>query len=174
MYTKTILLGNRTFSLDTSPPASARRRAYIQYNKGSLLPDEQAILTMLGIDADMEEQLKPYLGDFFDALPECQSDTSLYLHKRCEIPYYVIWTTQFASHALDTKGKEDNRKAFVPETDVEMAIDETFVHDVMPELSDIDLLFTMIQTLPQTEYDIYALFTLMQKENQGKKKVNKE
>ena len=136
------------------------------------MPDEQAILTMLGIDQDMEESLRPYLGDFFDALPDCQSDTSLYLHKQCEIPYFVLWTTKFAGHTNSEQRKQENQKTHLAETDVEMAIDESFVHDIQPELSEIDQIFTLIHKVHtqqpkvvdiETNTNTESLFHLMVK-----------
>jgi hypothetical protein len=99
MSTATFSLANESFTIGTDPKDSVRRELYFQNpTKSKLTDDEIRVLTKLGIDDTMQQVLRPFLTKFFDELPHCTTDASLLLSKSCEVPYYVIWSTEFANH----------------------------------------------------------------------------
>ena len=148
-----VQLGNKTFAIDRGIPASARRAMYFQKNQGKLSKDERKVLTAIGMDAEMEERLKAYLPKFFDVLPDCQTDTNLYLSKQCEIPFFVIWSTKFGERHLTNTRIEESRKSTTIRSGYDTAIDQDIVEGMSTKLSDIDQIFTLIRMyrVPQEE-----------------------
>lgn len=138
-----ITLGHESFTVPTSKQDSLRRQQYFRTGSGSLTKEEEAILEALGIDESMQQSLRPYMSDFFDALPDCSSDTSLILNKKCEVPYYVIWSTQFANRQALME-----RIATDPHTtrpDYENAHDYSVLQELKPHTSSsYDSVFTLI------------------------------
>ena len=142
----TMQLGAKSFILDRGIPAYKRRSDYFLRNRGSLTRDEQAVLDAIGIDKEMETRLKAYMPTFFDVLPDCQTDTSLFLSKTCEVPYFVVWSTKFAErHQTMTRIKEASKEKQTL-SDYDMAIHKTFVSEMKPIVTDIDQLFIVIRT----------------------------
>jgi hypothetical protein len=91
-------LGNASFTYNNTDDDHLRRKLYFKGQPGNSLDAlEKAILTALGIDAETEKALAPYLADFFKLLPSCSSDTSLLLSKQCELPHFVLWSILFAN-----------------------------------------------------------------------------
>jgi hypothetical protein len=172
---KTFTLGNETFTISTDLLDSARRERYFQNpNSGAELTDEEKrVLNSLGIDALMEQNLRPYLKEFFDELPHCTTDASLRLSRRCEVPYYVIWSTEFANHVqkVERVNQYPERKTRPP---IVMSEDGEIIDGMKPvrEEDDYTKLFTLIPvysksspvvTTPTTPGDPYAfVFTLLQ------------
>jgi hypothetical protein len=103
--TSVINFYGKSFSIGFSEADNARRTAYFKRDLGTLTPQEKSLILSIGIDAQMENALKPYLADFFSSLQTCSSDTSLILNKDCETAYFVIWSTLFANN------KEVHRRA---------------------------------------------------------------
>jgi hypothetical protein len=122
-------------------------------------------LNAVGINKEIEQRLKAYLPSFFDALPDCQTDTSLYLSKTCEIPYFVVWSTKFAERQQTQERIKENKELVKPLTDYDTVIHEAVIEDMKAKYSDIDALFTIIRlkTAPTKVDDsaIEKLFTLM-------------
>lgn len=144
----TFSLGNETFSIGTELADSVRREQYFKNPNGKhqLTKEEERVLTSLGIDKSMEQTLRPYLRDFFDQLPSCTSDLKLRLNKSCEIPYYVIWSTEFAKHA-QTVDRVDNYPQKKTQTQLKMAKTEAIISAIKPPSDkgdDYDKLFTLI------------------------------
>ena len=146
----TIQLGEKAFNLDRSIDAYSRRSAYFLNKTGSLSKDEQDILISLGIDKSMEKRMSAYLPQFFDVLPDCQTDTSVYLNKQCEVPYYVIWSTKFAEGQRIQERIDNNKSSFVPRSDYDVAVDTSVVKQMNSKLSEIDQLFTLIKIKRRT------------------------
>ena len=140
----TINLGGRPFQLDVGGQAFLRRSLYFLHKKGSITKNDQDILDAIGIDSHMEDMLKRYLPQFFERLPNCQSYSSMYLSKQCEIPYFVIWVSKFAER---TRSKEriDEHKQLKVISDYNTAVDKTIVNSLHGKLTDIDQLFALIR-----------------------------
>jgi len=145
---KTFTLANETFTLGTDLLDSIRREKYFQNPaSGATLTDEEIrVLSSLGIDSAMEQTLRPYLKEFFDELPHCTTDASLRLSRKCEVPYYVIWSTEFANHAQKVeRTKEFPERKTRPQ--IVMAEDGEIIEGMkkVPENIDkYDKLFTLI------------------------------
>lgn len=102
-------LENKSFVLGSEPKDVARRRLFFRGEKGIVLTqDELNILKSIGVDAELQKILRPYLAQFFEALPDCQSDVSIGLSSACEVPYYVLWAVDFANR-FRTKQKVDEQ-----------------------------------------------------------------
>lgn len=145
---KTFSLANESFTLSTELKDSIRREQYFQNPKSGaqLNAEELRLLSTLGIDTSMEQTLRPYLRDFFDELPNCTSDASLRLSRKCEIPYYVIWATEFANHS-----QKVNRVNDYPEhktrAQIVMAEDGAIIDELKPvpeKIDEYDKLFTLV------------------------------
>ncbi|NBT46976.1 MAG: hypothetical protein EBT07_04040 [Actinobacteria bacterium] len=166
-----VRLGKQSFPLSNSLDDRVRRDLYFKNGTGSLLPEEQKILDAIGIDKRLEGTLKPYLSEFFEKLPECQTDTSLVLSKNCEIPHFVVWSALFDSHARSQEAVVKNRKLFQKQMDITDAMDVALVSGMKERIdpdADYKTLFmlmldkkpiTVSKTIPATEYN--AIFTLM-------------
>jgi len=145
---KTFSLANETFTIGTDLFDSVRREKYFQNPaSGAKLTDEEIrVLSSLGIDSAMEQTLRPYLKEFFDELPHCTTDASLRLSRKCEVPYYVIWSTEFANHAqkVERANEYPDRKTRPP---IVMAEDGEIIEEmkqVKEIIDDYDKLFTLI------------------------------
>ena len=139
-----IQLGGKPFTLDTGGPAFMRRSLYFLQNKGQLTENERDILNAIGIDQEMEDSLKQYLPKFFEALPNCQSDVSMYLSKQCEIPYFVIWFSKF-SERMRTKDRIQENKQNPTKSDYTTIVDTGIVQALTPPISDVDRLFELMR-----------------------------
>lgn len=166
---KTFTLANETFTISTDLKDSVRREQYFQNPKSGavLTPEETRVLQTLGIDTTMEQSLRPYLREFFDELPNCTTDASLRLSRSCEVPYYVIWSTEFANHT-----QKVNRVNEYPErktrSQIVMAEDSALLDELkaVPEnVDEYDKLFTLVPVSSNkkvsTSSDLYTMaFTL--------------
>lgn len=142
----TFTLANETFTLNTGIADEVRRETHYKDGSVPLTDDEQRILTTLGIDETMESTLRPYMPEFFKALPGCHTDASLRLSKACEVPYYVIWYTTFANKQ-NTKARIDqNKKDHDSRNLLTMAQDGALIDELHPKLTDKDF-YTAIFTL---------------------------
>lgn len=163
----TIRLANQAFTYGIRLNDIQRRLEYARNPSANLLPEEEAVLRALGVDEEMESRLRPYIPDFFEALPDCQSDTSLHLHKQCEVPYYVLWSTLFAERLDTTKRKYERDASTKPMTDLNMAMTDATVDSFQKRPSKIDSVFTLIVNnanyLSRTKENAYVndIFTLM-------------
>jgi hypothetical protein len=131
----TITLANKHFTLGLTAGDQVRRESYFRDPSNpaySLVEDEQRILDALGIDAVMETSMRPYLAKFFDALPGCQTDASMILSSACEIPYYVIWSTQFGARQASKDRFETNKRETRARTDIEMAQNGAIIDGLKP------------------------------------------
>ena len=166
-----VRLGQHSFPLSNSLEDRVRRDLYFKNGAGSLLPEERKILESIGIDKRLETTLKPYLPEFFEKLPLCQTDTSLVLSKQCEVPHYVVWSALFDSHTRSKEMLAQNRKDFKKQMDIEDAMDTALVSNmktpVDPE-ADYKTLFMLMldrkqlvipKTIPVADYN--AIFTLL-------------
>ena len=150
---KTFTLGNETFTIGTDLLDSARRERYFKDpNDGAeLTEEEKRVLTSLGIDILMEQTLRPYLKEFFDELPHCTTDASLRLSRRCEVPYYVIWSTEFTNNAqkVERVNQYPERKTRTP---ICMGEDGEIIDGMKPlnKEDDYTKLFTLIPVYSTT------------------------
>ena len=158
-----ITLANKPFELKIAPPDSARRRKYFidLVNETtptvSLTKGEQGILEALGIDLAVQRRLAPHFADFFDALPSCQSGAELYLSKRCEIPYFVLWSTLFEAQTELERRVKENKATNPSRPGVIMAQDHEVISGFKPrtpEKTDIDYIFTLIRKGSNNHKDI--------------------
>jgi hypothetical protein len=164
--TVTMQLGNMSFNLDRGIPAYSRRSDYFLRNQGKLTKDEQSVLDAIGIDKEMESRLKAYLPKFFDVLPDCQTDASLYLSKTCEVPYFVVWSTKFAERHQTLTRIQEATADIQPMSDYDTAITQSIVSEMKAKVTDIDQLFILIRlgrnepTNAQQAFQIEDLFVL--------------
>jgi hypothetical protein len=145
-----IEIGNKSFDIGQTLEDNRRRKIYFD-NPGTLIDgltlQERELLKTLGIDSKQEQALKQYLPAFFEALPTCQTSSSLYLRKECEIPYFVLWSTKFADYTntkarLDTIKQQDTSR-----TDLEVAQNSAIINDIKP--------------IPESHSMIRHIFTLI-------------
>jgi len=145
----TVKLANKTFTIGTTLADKARRSDYVRDLSLTLSKEEQAVLKAVGVGEDMEARLRPYMPDFFDALPDCQTDTSLYLHKKCEVPYYVLWSSMFADR-LSTEKRIASGKT-KPMSDLDAAMTESMVKGLASTPSKVDEIFTLLLKHPAVD-----------------------
>ena len=118
--------------------------------KGIYLKNEESeILDAIGIKGDTLTRMANYMPEFFDSLPACSTDTSLYLNKKCETAYFVLWSTMFALEQESRRQKEENERQFRSVTDLGVAMTEEIVRSIdkaVPVIPDSDIikLFTRI------------------------------
>jgi len=144
---QTIQLANRSFHVPMSEDDTRRRTAFFDTGAGSLTPEEQEILTGLGIDTKLVGILKPYLAAFFDSLVLCQSDTNVLLNKQCEVVHYVLWQTLLASRYESNERMKENHVTMKPETNISSAMNSSVLSDLRP--------------IPDSADDIREIFTLL-------------
>jgi hypothetical protein len=156
MSTDIVKISNKSYTISQSIEDRARRRKYFNTfkedkKKGDteLKPDETQVLTDLGIDATMTNTLKMYLPTFFDNLHSCSSDSSLVLDKKCNIPYYVLWSIMLANKESTDKRLRDNKEKYSPPTSLlGVAVDGSTLRGLRPkEITDeYDKLFQLMVT----------------------------
>ena len=156
---KLINLANHSFTLETAELDNLRRRQYFRSYPNptvKLMPEEDRILAALGIDDETKLSLRTYLAKFFEELPHCQSDASLILNQQCEVPYYIMWSTQLAAqHKLGERIKE-NKKTTRAMSDYQVAIDDSIIASMNPtqgQLSIYDQMFQLINIRASTPAD---------------------
>jgi len=142
----TVKLANKTFTIGTTLADKARRSDYVRDPSLKLSKEEQDVLKAVGVGEEMESRLRPYMPDFFDALPDCQSDTSLYLHKKCEVPYYVLWSSMFVDR-LSTEKRIASGK-IKPMSDLDSAMTDSMVQGLESKPSKVDEIFTLLLKRP--------------------------
>lgn len=158
---KQIVLGNQTFVIDTSIYANARRELYFQQYPHAaadvkLTKEEERLLAALGIDAPMITSMRMYMATFFEQLPTCQTDSSLMLSRACEVPHYVVWSTQFAKLNKLSAQVDAEYARHPPRADIEIAIDDAILHSIRPktrELGTYDQLFQLVRVAPATHIE---------------------
>jgi len=106
-----VTIGGRPFTIGVGDPAIQRRQEYFANTNAAarLLPGEQALLDYYQIDVDIVRSLLP---EFFRALPNCQSDTKVFLKRGCEPVYQVLWMMKMSRA---TKGVTELRDQAVGE-----------------------------------------------------------
>ena len=137
--TAIVTLANQSYTVGTTAVDSERRRLYFQNPEAHpelLNAEERRLLTEMGIDETMENTLKPFLAEFFDVLPKCQSDTSIVLSKDCEVPYYVLWSTKFAEHEHTLERIKENKKTSKTRMDLRMAMDDSMIRNLKEKVVD--------------------------------------
>jgi hypothetical protein len=146
----TVFLANKGFTLPATDFDERRREAYFKNPKdpkNQLLPEEDKILTELGINKENADCLTQYLARFFKELPKCQSDASLTLSKDCEVVQYVLWETLLAARTRGEMMYDENWKKKHPLADVSVAINKQIINDLKPKpeaLNNVDRIFTLI------------------------------
>ena len=142
-----VRLGKNSFPLSNTLEDKVRREHYFKDGSGELRPEEQAILDAIHIDDRLRGMLRPYLAEFFEQLPRCQTDASLVLSKECQVPHHVVWSAFFDSHARAKDVLFNNRKQFQPRMDIENAVDTVIIANMKEKIdpdADINALFTLI------------------------------
>lgn len=177
----TVQLGNQTFHYNNTKADHERRVLYFKHQSGATLDaGEQDILDSLGVDKETEESLAPYLADFFHVLPDCSTPTSLTLSKKCELPYYVLWSIMFANKQttekrLETQGRAPSQLNIAAATSIidelKPAVPENFIppgsatKKLVTTTASINKLFTLMLTTPaisnNVEDSMRRIFTLM-------------
>ena len=164
-----VRLGKNSFPFSNTLKDKVRREHYFKDGSGELMPEEQAILDAIHVDDRLRGMLRPYLAEFFEKLPQCQTDTSLVLSKECQVPHHVVWSAFFDSHARAKDVLLNNRKQFQPRMDIEDAVNTAIIADMKEKIdpdADINALFTLIFESPRASERtgdpiINRLFTLL-------------
>ena len=165
----TVYLANKGFTLPVGRLDDARRKAHFANPadpKNKLLPEEIEILTSLGINETEAKPLYPYLAEFFQMLPECQSDASVILSKECETIHHVLWTILFNARNRSKTAYNLNKATKKPLADLSVAINNSVLKDLQPkreDINDTDRLFTLLLKTPDIPVTVTAdrLFTLI-------------
>jgi hypothetical protein len=150
----TLTLANQHFTFGLTTEDQIRREGYFRNPNNpafSLTPEERRVLDVLGIDNVMENSMRHYLSKFFMALPHCQTDASLFLSKACEIPYYVIWSTQFGMRQKIKDVYDLNQAETTSRSNIEMAEDSAMIDSLQPVPKPNDIvreIFTLISNAP--------------------------
>lgn len=168
-----VRLGKDSFPLSNTLEDKVRRERYFKNGSGELTAEEQAILKTVGIDDRLKGMLRPYLAEFFEKLPQCQTDTSLVLSKECQVPHHVVWSALFDSHTRAKNVLLHNRKLFTPQMDIEDAMDTAILADMKAKVdpdADINTLFTLLFTSSRSSEEtedtiVNRLFTLLLRSN---------
>ena len=89
---KEIVLGGESFFLSFTNKAYKRRKIAFSSNNPMecLTASEKNILKKINLTNETLNTLKPYLADFFESLPNCQTTVQMMTSKKCEIPNYVM------------------------------------------------------------------------------------
>jgi len=168
--TSIVTLANQSYTIGTTPVDSERRRLYFKdpnsYPK-LLNAEEQRVLNELGIDDRMKKLLAEYLADFFDALPNCQSDAAVALDASCEVPYYVLWATKFAERQQAVELLKEQDKTKRTRMNIVMAMDDAMIRNMKEKTvikTPIDDVFTLI--------DVTTLESLVSSPNMNIKPSN--
>jgi len=142
-----VRVGKKSFPLLNTLEDKVRRERYFKDGSGELLPEEQAILDAIHVDDRLQRMLRPYLAEFFEKLPLCQTESTLVLSKECQVPHHVVWSAFFDSHARAKDVLLNNRKQFQPQMDIEDAVDTAIIANMKARVdpdADINALFTLI------------------------------
>ena len=109
---KEIKLSGRVFYINYDEDSQNRRKAIFESEStDKLTDDEDKLLATVGIVDATRKNLSPYLYDFFEALPDCQSSTQMMTSRQCETAYYVMWSVlmkarQDTQRNIDSAHKE--------------------------------------------------------------------
>ena len=102
-----VKLAGRDYYIDYDGPAQCRRKAVFCGDATVALTDqEDNLLKSIGIEGETRQNLAPYLYDFFEAVPNCQTTTQMLTSARCEVAYYVMWSVLLKARQ-DVKRKID-------------------------------------------------------------------
>jgi len=87
------LSGSKYFIRYDTESRERRKEIFLNKNdKLTLTSTEIELLDNIGITDDTYEAVRPYLYDFFEALPKCQSSIAILTNRECEVSYYVLWS----------------------------------------------------------------------------------
>ena len=112
-------LSGRSFYIDYDKAARARRKAIFTGSTTEALTEtENELLSTVGIVDETRDSLKPYLHDFFNALPSCQNTTTMMTSRKCEIAYYVMWSVLLKARQDVQRKIDDARVAGLPDNEV--------------------------------------------------------
>jgi hypothetical protein len=151
MSTDIVKISNKAYSISQTAVDRARRRKYFTTyteNAPNKLSNEEAkLLQDLGIDSKMITTLKLYLPTFFDNLHMCSSDTSMILHKNCNIPHYVLWSIMIANkEATDERLRQNRLKETTHQIGV--AMNTAVIHQLRPTIDNYDTIFKLLVINP--------------------------
>jgi len=158
-------LANRSFSFPTSQADSARRRAFFLTRDGELKQNEKNLLEALGIDGEVQENVRQYLPEFFEKIPECSTDVNLQLRKDCEVPHFVLWTAMFHKFNTEKERLEALSQSSKPLTQLDHAMKDSLIRQLKDyKMDPVEQLFTLvlIDLNPPVPTDpVSRLFTLV-------------
>jgi hypothetical protein len=163
--TSVIHLGNKSFIVPFSESDIQRRIDYSKDVPGAVLNNEErTVLKSLGVDDMLEKALKPYLGEFFNTLKHCNTDSKLILNKECETAHYVIWSTLFNMKKDTQKRIDENKRNYPGGTDLNVAMIGTLTDEFRSTQGTafFNKLFTLkLKTTPEVDSSPFqTLFTL--------------
>jgi hypothetical protein len=144
--TAELLIGQRPFMIGVGTAANARRQSYFSGGGTTLLQGEKDLLDYYKIDVDI---VAPMLPEFFKALPNCQSDTKVFLKRGCEPVYQVLWMMKMSRTAKGAAELQANAAALAPFGGVVNAMDLSHITNLVSSF-DRDLAIARLQRLVQT------------------------
>jgi len=117
---KEIKLSGRVFYINYDEASQDRRKGIFESEStDKLTDDEEKLLATVGITDATRKNLNPYLYDFFEALPDCQSTTQMMTSRQCETAYYVMWSVLMKARQ-DTQRNIDaaHKEGHMPECEM--------------------------------------------------------
>lgn len=157
--TTVIQLYGKSFSIGFSDGDDARRAAFFKEGTGNLTPQEKSLLLSIGVDAMLENSLKPYLAQFFSTLQTCSGDASLVLSRNCDIAYFVLWSALFHNRAEVGRRVKATKRAVID--DLDLAQDQAIIAGLKPRVPPPPPPSPPKNSDAQEEDVFKALFTLM-------------
>ena len=115
---ETINITGRKFEIRYDKANRARRaEVFTGKSKKKLTETEEEVLKAIGITKDTRNELLPYLADFFNSLPSCQSSSQMLTNRRCEIAYYIMWSVLLKARQATQAKIDEQEKAGITDLD---------------------------------------------------------
>lgn len=144
-----LLIGQRAFLIGVGTAANARRQSYFSGTLAAagvvLLQGEKDLLDYYKLDIGV---VGPMLPEFFKALPNCQSDTNVFLKRGCEPVYQVLWMMKMSRTAKGAAELQANAAALAPFGGIVNTMDLAHISMLVSSF-DRDLTISRIQRLVQ-------------------------
>ena len=67
------------------------------------------------------------------------------MNKKCDVPYFVLWSTKFAERQSTMDRLKENKEKTKAMTDYDMVVNKAVISEMKPRVTIYDQLFTIIQ-----------------------------
>ena len=117
--TETINITGRKFEIRYDKENRSRRAEVFSGSPTNkkLTENEEDLLKAIGITNETRGELLPYLADFFNSLPSCQSSSQMLTNRRCEIAYYIMWSVLLKARQATQQKIDNQHKAGITDLD---------------------------------------------------------